>query len=424
MGPLASGRPQCYSKPGINPHFVQSMRAVAQERAAAERSGAYFNERTALDEQLLSVFSEELPSGRTVSGRARQHLRGDASKSLRSLRNGHNPFDRAVIKPSCAHCSAGAGASTRGLVKHIFCPERKKFDSAVEAEAVEIFRRSLVDAYSCHLAGKLIATVEQGEGGSSVAQADGDAGGADASMCGGEAATVAIAPCQANGDAGVGAPQPAAPAAAACLDGRGGSPAIICAAPVPAASGSSRRPDELDHLDALLGEDVPAQAGFSAGALQRDGGSSQVGSGIRAPQREAAASFPLVSPPPPPPLQPTSDTLLELSRATEQGIAQGLAAAQALHAADKGGLALRDKATRTKREVHWHRPTFDRVALLHDPPEKGADTRAADGSFSYPAAPLFAVERCRRRREDGPARGRLSRPVVLDAIVGGSQYPA
>jgi len=117
-----------------------------------------------------------------------------------------------------------------------------------------------------------------------------------------------------------------------------------------------------------------------------------------------------------------SDTLLELSRATEQGIAEGFAAAQALHAADKGGLALRDKATRTKREVHWHRPTFDRVALLHDPPEKGADTRAADGSFSYPAAPLFAVERCRRRREDGPARGRLSRPVVLDAIVGGSQY--
>ena len=56
MGPLASGRPQCYSKPGINPHFVQSMRAVAQERAAAERSGAYFNERTALDEQLLSVY--------------------------------------------------------------------------------------------------------------------------------------------------------------------------------------------------------------------------------------------------------------------------------------------------------------------------------------------------------------------------------
>jgi len=161
MGPLASGRPQCYSKPGINPHFVQSMRAVAQERAAAERSGAYFNERTALDEQLLSVFSEELPSGRTVSARARKHLRGDASKSLRSLRNGHNPFDRAVIKPSCAHCTAGAGASTRGLVKHIFCPERKKFDSAVEAEAVEIFRRSLIDAYSCHLAGKLIATVEQ-----------------------------------------------------------------------------------------------------------------------------------------------------------------------------------------------------------------------------------------------------------------------
>ena len=66
-------------------------------------------------------------------------------------------------------------------------------------------------------------------------------------------------PRQANGDAGAGAPQPAAPAAAACLDGRGGSPAIVCAAPVPAASGSSRRPDELDHLDALLGEDVPAQ---------------------------------------------------------------------------------------------------------------------------------------------------------------------
>ena len=56
MGPLASGRPQCYSKPGINPHFVQSMRAVAQERAAAEARGAYFNERTALDEQLLSVY--------------------------------------------------------------------------------------------------------------------------------------------------------------------------------------------------------------------------------------------------------------------------------------------------------------------------------------------------------------------------------
>lgn len=161
MGPLASGRPQCYSKPGINPHFVQSMRAVAQERAAAEARGAYFNERTALDEQLLSVFSEELPSGRTVSGRARMHLRGDAIKSLRSLRNGHNPFDRAVIKPSCSHCTAGAGASTKGLVKHIFCPERKKFDSTVEAEAVNIFRGSLIDAYNCHLAGKLIATVEQ-----------------------------------------------------------------------------------------------------------------------------------------------------------------------------------------------------------------------------------------------------------------------
>ena len=161
MGPLASGRPQCYSKPGINPHFVQSMRAVAQERAAAEARGAYFNERTALDEQLLSVFSEELPSGRTVSGRARMHLRGDAIKSLRSLRNGHNPFDRAVIKPSCSHCTAGAGASTKGLVKHIFCPGRKKFDSTVEAEAVEIFRGGLIDAYNCQLAGKLIATVEQ-----------------------------------------------------------------------------------------------------------------------------------------------------------------------------------------------------------------------------------------------------------------------
>ena len=31
----------------------------------------------------------------------------------------------------------------------------------VEAEAVNIFRGSLIDAYNCHLAGKLIATVEQ-----------------------------------------------------------------------------------------------------------------------------------------------------------------------------------------------------------------------------------------------------------------------